>query len=119
MKAAIIKNGKVVNIAETTKEFAEAQGWIIVDNLDPQPQIGWAYDGSTFTEPQRNLEYEWSVIRAQRNSFLAQSDPFVLSDRWITYSLDKQQEWSDYRQALRDIPQSFADPADVVWPTKP
>ncbi|MGC3834992.1 phage tail assembly chaperone [Moritella viscosa] len=24
-----------------------------------------------------------------------------------------------YRQALRDIPQTFNNPDDVVWPTKP
>lgn len=27
--------------------------------------------------------------------------------------------WRFYRQALRDIPETFAEPDNVVWPTKP
>jgi hypothetical protein len=27
--------------------------------------------------------------------------------------------WAAYRQELRDVPQEFSDPKDVVWPTKP
>jgi len=27
--------------------------------------------------------------------------------------------WATYRQTLRDIPQTFASPADVIWPTAP
>jgi len=28
-------------------------------------------------------------------------------------------EETAYRQSLRDLPQTFANPEDVVWPTKP
>jgi hypothetical protein len=119
MKAAIIQDGKVVNIAVASQEFADSQGWVVVDGLDPQPQIGSSYDGSVFSAPERDLNSEWAAVRGIRDDLLTQSDPFVLPDRWATYSADKQQEWSDYRQTLRDIPQTFADPADVVWPTKP
>jgi len=27
--------------------------------------------------------------------------------------------WAEYRQQLRDIPQDFASPDDVVWPAAP
>jgi len=27
--------------------------------------------------------------------------------------------WKVYRQALRDIPQTYSDPATVVWPAHP
>jgi hypothetical protein len=29
------------------------------------------------------------------------------------------QSWLDYRQALRDLPQTFSNPDEIVWPTKP
>jgi len=29
------------------------------------------------------------------------------------------QEWADYRQALRDVPQQIGFPGDIVWPSKP
>lgn len=56
----------------------------------------------------------WEPVRKKRNELLAQSDWTQLSDS----SADKT-AWSNYRQALRDIPQSFSKPEDVVWPTKP
>lgn len=116
MKYAIIRNNKVENVAVASPEFALQQGWI---ECPPDVWPGWGYNEGQFEPPSRDIDAEWLAIRQERNSRLAGTDMHVLSDRWITYSLDKQQEWSDYRQALRDIPQSFADPADVVWPTKP
>ncbi|MGE4532089.1 hypothetical protein [Halomonas sp.] len=50
MKAAIIENGKVVNIAKVADaEFAESQGWIVSDTA----RIGDDYDAQTgeFTTP--------------------------------------------------------------------
>ncbi len=30
-----------------------------------------------------------------------------------------QTDWGDYRQALRDVPQTYDDAGDVVWPDAP
>lgn len=56
-------------------------------------------------------------LRATRNAYLLQSD-------WIvTKSIEKgesiPQEWINYRQALRDITETYSNLNDVVWPTKP
>jgi hypothetical protein len=56
-------------------------------------------------------EKTWPEIRSERNALLNASDWMAMADRTIT---DAQAE---YRQSLRDIPQDFADPAAVVWPT--
>ncbi|MCD9550856.1 hypothetical protein GLP21_19775, partial [Photobacterium carnosum] len=32
---------------------------------------------------------------------------------------EKKTEFTAYRQALRDIPQTYDNPDDIVWPTKP
>jgi hypothetical protein len=52
------------------------------------------------------------LVRSQRDSLLQQSDVYALADR-IT------DEWTAYRQALRDIPTQAGFPASVTWPTKP
>jgi hypothetical protein len=55
----------------------------------------------------------WADIRSKRNGLLAATDWWAVSDRAMSASE------TAYRQALRDVPQNFASPADVVWPTKP
>jgi hypothetical protein len=55
----------------------------------------------------------WADIRSKRDSLLAATDWWAVSDRAM--SLDE----TNYRQALRDLPQTFANPEDVVWPAKP
>ena len=47
MRAAIIENGVVVNIAVADADFAAEQGWIMSDVA----QIGDLWDGETFTSP--------------------------------------------------------------------
>ncbi len=56
----------------------------------------------------------WAQIRRQRNQLLLACDWTQLADS----SADKE-SWSSYREALRNVPQSFINPGDVVWPTPP
>jgi len=56
----------------------------------------------------------WETIRLDRNSLLNASDYTQIPD----FPGDKE-AWAAYRQELRDVPQEFSDPKDVVWPTKP
>ena len=79
----------------------------------------WTYDGTTFHPPVITDEQKWFDVRFKRDRLLMESDSFVLPDRWAAMTREKQQEWTLYRQALRDIPQTFATPEEVVWPTKP
>jgi hypothetical protein len=58
-------------------------------------------------------EKTWVEIRGERDALLHDSDWMAMVDRTIT------EAQSSYRQALRDIPQDYADPAAVVWPTPP
>lgn len=58
----------------------------------------------------------WEQIKVQRDALLQQSDWTVLTDASPKPSVEA---WLEYRQALRDIPQDFDSPEDIVWPTKP
>ena len=55
-------------------------------------------------------------IRLKRDALLKDSDWSVASDATPKPS---KEAWLTYRQALRDVPQSFSTPEEVVWPEKP
>lgn len=80
---------------------------------------GWSFDGEKFSPPPIDPNEIWYSVRLQRDRLLSESDTYVLPDRWAAMTPEKQQEWTTYRQALRDLPQTYSDPNDVVWPTKP
>lgn len=52
-------------------------------------------------------------LRAERDKKLAETDFYALSD--VTMS----DEMAAYRQALRDITDTYSSLDDVVWPVKP
>jgi len=53
------------------------------------------------------------LLRAERNQRLANTDWWVMPDRTAT------QAQLDYRQALRDITETYTSLDDVVWPEEP
>ena len=59
----------------------------------------------------------WRKIRKERNQLLKDSDYIMFPD--ITITTEKKEEWTTYRQSLRDIPQTFSNPDDVTYPDKP
>lgn len=59
----------------------------------------------------------WDTIRLDRNSRIFISDWTQLADAPLTQ--EQKNAWAAYRQALRDVPTSFATPEEVVWPTVP
>lgn len=56
----------------------------------------------------------WDTVRSQRNALLSASDWTQLADAPVN-----KPAWATYREALRDITETFATPDAVVWPTKP
>ena len=54
-----------------------------------------------------------NALRRERDVKIAETDWWVLPDRTPT------QAQLDYRQALRDITNTYTSRDDVVWPTKP
>ena len=56
-------------------------------------------------------------VLAKRLPLLQQSDWTQIPNCPLT--LERQQTWSTYRQALRDITTQSGYPFDVIWPTPP
>lgn len=64
-------------------------------------------------------EHLWFILRNERDRRLAESDEYVLADRWASMNIDTQSAWALYRQALRDLPNVTEDPTNPNWPEKP
>ncbi len=119
-----IRNNVVFNVIVADEQHAKSFGLkrypIVIADVGTV-DIGWTYlpQEDTFLPPPRDILAEWAAVRSIRNSLLIESDLYVMPDRWATYTQDEQYAWSVYRKTLRDIPQTFIDPKEVVWPDKP
>jgi len=112
-----IENNEIVN---SEYENPGEEGWIYKNFDDSVPLL--VVDGDIVIDedsmPPRPTEedlaeYRIAHLRTERNRMLAESDWMANSD--VTMST----EWSTYRQALRDITNTYTSRDDVVWPTKP
>tara|TARA_Y100000356_G_scaffold2343_1_gene1759 strand:- start:221 stop:601 length:381 start_codon:yes stop_codon:yes gene_type:complete len=74
----------------------------------------WVSEGNTIKAADNALT--WEDIRGTRDEILRSTDWTM-----ITGASVDQSAWATYRQAIRDIPQTYKDktPDDVVWPTQP
>ena len=98
--------------------------------LKLRPDAMWSVDGDTLNwldenqSPPTEAEITAKIaeleaaepmrlLRAERNQRLANTDWWVMPDRTAT------QAQLDYRQALRDITNTYTSLDDVVWPEEP
>jgi len=62
--------------------------------------------------------HPWSIVRGKRDGLLRKSDWTAVTDTVLGEA--DQTAWAEYRQDLRDIPQTYsADVESVVWPAAP
>ena len=104
----------VVELVETLSYTTPTQK---LSTVEPYVENGKAYTvkvESTTTEEQANLNtVEWTTVRGQRDNLLKDTDWRAMSDRTLTDA------WRDYRQQLRQIPQTQTDPYNITRPTEP
>jgi hypothetical protein len=67
---------------------------------------------------EKKRQLDWIPFREQRDRLLRESDWTQISD-YVLVSEEEKALWAEYRQALRDLPETYPDPADIVWPSKP
>ena len=75
--------------------------------------IDWSQRKPAEQVTQETAAINIEELRIERNRLIAETDWWVLSDRTPT---DAQLA---YRQALRDITNTYSSLDDVVWPEKP
>ena len=105
---ALIQNEIVVQIENESFEVSAPLVWI---DCDENVQVGWTYDGATFSAP---LGPTIEQVRERRNVLLALSDWTQVNDAPLNDT--QKADWATYRQNLRDVPNSYPN---IVWPTKP
>nr|WP_232613937.1 tail fiber assembly protein [Photobacterium carnosum] len=59
----------------------------------------------------------WEPVRLKRDRLIRDTDWTQMPDAPLT--VEQKAEFLAYRQTLRDIPQTYDNPDDIVWPTKP
>lgn len=84
---------------------------VVIKDYEGEVKEGWVWNGTSF-EPDI-MKLNMDQVRVIRNILLAETDWWVLPDRTPS------QAQLDYRQALRDITDTYTSPDDVVWPVKP
>ena len=95
-------------------EFGKISGW--ASHAESGEEM--STDNPEYLEFVKNSENPaptWETIRQKRDELIKSSDWIFLPD----ISLKNKEAWLTYRQALRDIPQNFEDPSEVIWPEKP
>lgn len=66
------------------------------------------------------LEISKIMLRNQRNKLLNEVDlVWCNAERWAGYTDVQRSEWADYKQRLREFPDTCPDLANPVWPTPP
>lgn len=75
--------------------------------------VDWDATAVATKETELLAAYKLDELRIERNRLLADTDYLALSDQTLTDAM------TTYRQALRDITNTYSSLDDVVWPTKP
>lgn len=80
------------------------------------PERRWSVKENRVIETPPTPEGKWDQIRFERDRLLAESDWIV--NAAYEAQLPVPEEWSQYRQALRNITEQ-PDPFNISWPEKP
>ena len=97
------------------KEDGSAVTTTLIDPSGPDhaAYLAWLDEGNIPLNAPGN-EVNWDTIRAKRDQLIRESDWTMIPGATVD-----QAQWAAYRQILRDLPQTYSDPEDVVWPAVP
>jgi len=116
----------ITNLAEKSSEELLELGFdgpYEIPVYDPSNEkINWngsGFDIIPFSEDEKNgrIAEIWRNVRNRREELLSKTDWAVLPDSQL--SEEKKNEFLSYRQKLRNIPQEFSDPSQIIWPQEP
>lgn len=103
----------------TDEEIADAgfTGPYTTPDFDQEYQrVSWNSENLAFVVEDISDGELWQRIRDKRDLLLKNSDWTMMPDAPSSLNY---REWEKYRQALRDLPNDFANPKEVIWPESP
>ena len=92
-------------------------------SLEGDSYTGLRWDDQNQTQPTEQEVLDavetgrMNLVRQQRDTLLTQCDWTQVADAPLT--TQQKADWATYRQALRDLPQTYQTAASVVWPALP
>ena len=103
----------------TVNVFKDSAGNIVGTTTDPNGGVQISADSPEYIVFLEKLNTSpvptWEITRQKRDELIKSSDWIFLPD----ITLKNKEAWLTYRQTLRDLPQNFSEPSEVVWPIKP
>ena len=108
----IHKVNVVRNPSNYLKNYSETEPVFINNELFQS----WVESDATESEIADRINSEWAYVRSSRDKMLKASDWTQLPD--VSLTAEKQREWADYRQELRDITDA-TDPFLIEFPEEP
>ncbi len=99
-------------VPDNSIELSEEQYEEITGALREGKKIIETSDGYSILD--KPIEDFWIDLRKRRNYLLFSTDWTQLQD-----SPQNKEEWSNYRQQLRDLPQNTENPINPIWPEPP
>ncbi len=88
----------------------------IKENREGRKYLAWFAIEGNEPEPMEIID-PWIAKRIERNLILQSSDWAVKTD--VPLTAGKKNEWKTYRQALRDLPETYPDANNIIWPEQP
>ena len=108
-----LDDASAATLRESMTQVKVSKGQTLFKEGDAGDRLFVVVDGKLVLTIRERI-ITWQTIRLDRNDRLNSSDHTQITD----YPGDKE-AWSIYRQQLRDIPQTFTNPEEVVWPESP
>lgn len=95
-----------------TVVIGEDENGTAIESREPEDWDGLTWERVETELGQLRLAEPLKLLREERNRRLAETD------WWASSDLTMSDERRDYRQALRDITNTYTSLDDVVWPDK-
>ena len=126
-----ISDGSLYLVSNTeleTAEMRESSDFVVINDFEFDPTHSYTYsdgeviDNGVYTPSEEELAqfeegnrlYNIEQLREERTKRLEATDWWELPSQ-----LPMSEDRSSYRQALRDITQTYTSLDDVIWPDKP
>lgn len=101
-----------LSLEERKPKLTTSSRFLLTEGYATTPKVGsMKLDMDTYDF----IYMTWDEVKRNRDDILTKTDWRDLP----SYAGDNQAAWRTYRQELRDLPQTYAEVEDIIFPTEP